>query len=230
MENLELKTESRDVLGKKTRFLRRQGVTPGHLFGHGLKSQSLQIPTATLEKLISRAGTTRLIKLQVDDTKTPHIVLIREVQKNPVSGQLIHVDFYQVNMKEKMTAEIPIVLVGDAPALKAKGHIMSHPLSHLSVECLPDRLPHRIEVDVTSLEELDAAIHVSDITLDPEVAILTDPDELVAKISEVAAAKIEEEEVAAEAEEGEEGEEAAEGEEGAEGKKAEGASEEQAES
>ncbi len=229
MENLELKTESRDVLGKKTRFLRRQGVTPGHLFGHGLKSRAVQVPTATIEKLISRAGTTRLIKLQVDDTKTPHIVLIREVQKNPVNGQLMHVDFYQVNMKEKMTAEIPIVLVGDAPALKAKGHIMSHPISHLSVECLPDKLPHRIEVDVTSLEELYDAIHVSDIVLDPEVTILTDPEELVARVSEVAAAKVEEEEVAAEAEEGEQGE-AAEGEEGAEGEKAEGASGEQSES
>jgi len=226
MESLELKTETRDVLGKKNRFLRRQGLTPGHLFGHGIKSQSLQCPTTTVERLVTRAGTTRLIKLQIDDIQTPHIVLIREIQKNPVSGQLLHVDFYQVNMKEKMTAEIPIVLVGDAPALKGKGHIMSHPLTRLSVECLPDKLPHRIEVDVSSLEELDDAIHVSDITLDSEVTILSDPEGLVAKVSEVAAAKIDEE-VAAETEEGVEGEEA---EEGVEAEKAEGASEEQAES
>ena len=197
MEILEIKSGTRDVLGKKTRFLRRQGLTPGHLFGHGIKSRALQCPTTDLERLVARAGTTRLVKLQVDDVKTPHMVFIREIQKNPVTGQLLHIDFYQVNMKEKMTADIPIVLIGQAPALKGKGRIMSHPLSHLSVECLPDRLPPRVEVDVSSLVELDDAIHVSDIRLESGVTILTNPEQLLAKVSEVAAAKVEEEEAAA---------------------------------
>jgi len=197
METLEIKTENRDTMGKKTRFLRRQGVTPVHLFGHGLKSRSLQCPTIEAERLAARAGTTRLVKLQIEDVGTPHMVFIREIQRNPVSGQLLHIDFFQVKMTEKMTAEIPIVLVGHAPAIKGKGRIMSHPLSHLSVECLPDKLPPRVEVDVSSLEEMEDAIHVKDISLDPEVTILTDPEQLVAKVSEVAAARVEEEEMAA---------------------------------
>jgi len=197
METLEIKTETREVLGKKTRFLRRQGLTPAHLFGHGLKSRALQVPTAELERLVARAGTTRLVKLAIEDAKAPHMVFIREIQKNPVTGQLLHIDFYQVKMTEKMTAEIPIVLTGHAPALKSKGRILSHPLSHLSVECLPEKLPYRIEVDVSSLGELDDAIHVSDIRLDPAVTVLTDPEQLVAKVSEVAAAKVEVEEAAA---------------------------------
>lgn len=212
MEAPNLKTTTREVLGKKTRFLRRQGITPSHLFGHGIKSKALQCPTTELERIVARAGTTRLISLHVDDEKGPRMVFIREIQKDAVTSQLLHIDFYQVKMTEKMTAEIPIVFTGLAPALKGKGRILTHPVSHISVECLPDKLPSQIEVDLSPLEELQNAIHVSDIVLGPEITIITDPEQLVVKVGEVAAARIEEEEeeeAAAEAAE----EEAAEGEE-----------------
>lgn len=217
MEALNLEVSTREVLGKKTRFLRREGITPTHLFGHNIKSLALECPTVELERTIAQASTTRLINLHIDKSE-PKMVLIREIQRDPISGLLLHIDFYQVRMEEKMTAEIPIVLVGEAPALKDKGRILTQPISHLSVECLPHKLPSLVEVDISPLIEMGNAIHVSDLVLGPDVTVTTDPEQLVVKVGEVAAAKAEEEEEAAkaleeaEAAEGEEAEAAGEAE------------------
>lgn len=193
MEELTLKATTREVLGKKTRFLRRQGITPVHLFGHSFKSQALQCQTAELSPVIGQAGTTTLINLEVDAEKRPRKVLIREIQKDVFGKQLLHVDFYQVRKTEKIKADIPIVLVGEAPALKLKGRMLLHPLSSLSIECLPDNLPHEISVDLSSLEEVDQAIHVRDLDLGTDIAVANDPDEMVVKISEKAISRVVEE-------------------------------------
>jgi large subunit ribosomal protein L25 len=185
MEKLKLKAEKREILGKKTRFLRRQGVTPAHLFGHGLASLALQCDTPTLQKTIARAGMTRLIALDIGGDKKPHSVFIREIQKEPRSGALLHVDFYQVKMTEKIKFDVPIVLVGEAPAMKEKGRTVAHSLTTLSVECLPDDLPPRIEVDISALENVEQSILVRDIVLGPGVTVLDEPDQLVVKVSEV---------------------------------------------
>lgn len=185
MEKLKLKAEKREILGKKTRFLRRQGVTPAHLFGHGLDSLALQCDTPTLQKTIARAGMTRLINLDVEGDKDLHSVFIREIQKEPRSGALLHVDFYQVKMTEKIKFDVPIVLTGEAPAMKEKGRTVAHSLTTLSVECLPDDLPPRIEVDISVLEEVEQSILVKDIALGPEVTVLDEPDQMVVKVSEV---------------------------------------------
>jgi large subunit ribosomal protein L25 len=204
MEKLKLKAEKREVLGKKTRFLRRQGVTPTHLFGHGLESLALQCDTPTLQKTIARAGMTRLIALDIEGDKQPHSVFIREIQKEPRSGALLHVDFYQVKMTEKIKFDVPIVLVGEAPAMKEKGRTVAHSLTTLSVECLPDDLPPRIDVDISVLEDAEQSILVKDIILGAEVTVLDDPEQLVVKVSEVKeeveAVPVAEEEVVEEAE------------------------------
>ncbi len=195
MDGLKLQLANREILGKKTRFLRRQGITPVHLFGHNVKSLALQCDTAELQRIIAHAGMTRLIALEVEGDKQPRSVFIREIQRNEISGQLLHVDFYQIRKEEKIKAEIPLVLVGEAPAMRLKGHILDQVLASLSVECLPDKLPPRIEVDLSSLEEVDQAIHVSDIALGPDITVITTPDQMVVKVSEVRA----EEEVVAKA-------------------------------
>jgi len=210
MEKLKLKANKRDILGKKTRFLRRQGVTPAHLFGDGLDSLALQCDTPTLKRMIVRAGMTRLIALDVEGDKKPHSVFIREIQKEPRSGDLLHVDFYQVKMTEKIKFDVPIVLTGEAPAMKEKGRTVAHSLTELSVECLPDDLPPRIEVDISVLEAVEQAILVRDIALGPEVTVLDEPDQMVVKISEVKAEVEEVVEEVVEAEEVEEGAEEAE--------------------
>ena len=202
MDDLTLQAAKRDVLGKKTRFLRRQGITPSHLFGHNIKSLALQCDTAQLQRIITQAGTTRLINLEIEKEKRPRSVFIREIQRDEVKRQLLHVDFYQVRKDEKIETDVPIVLVGEAPAMKGKGRILAHGVTSLSIECLPDRIPPQIEVDLSSLEEVGQAIHVKDIVLSPDITVTTAADQIVVKVNEVRVERVEEvvaEEVEAEA-------------------------------
>lgn len=201
MENLTLRVSNRDVLGKKTRFLRREGITPVHLFGHNLNSLALQCDTVQLQQLIAQAGMTKLINLEIEPEKQPKSVFIREIQRQPSTGALIHVDFYQIRKSEKIKVEVPIVLTGEAPAMKLKGRSLMQTLNNLSIECLPDKLPPQIEVDLSPLEEANQAIHVRDITLGSGITINTDPDQLVVKITEAVAEKVVEEVVTEEVEE-----------------------------
>ena len=210
MEELTLTAENRNVLGKRNRFLRRQGVTPAHVFGHGIESLALQCDTTELRSIIAHAGETRLINLNIKGDNQPRNVFIREIQRDVISRQLLHIDFYQVKMGEKMEVEVPIVLVGEAPAMKGKGRMISHGITELSIECLPDKVPPQIEVDISILEEIEQAIQVKDIILDPDITVNIDPEQLVVKITEVMV--VEEEVEVVEEEEGVEGEEAVEGE------------------
>jgi large subunit ribosomal protein L25 len=212
MQELIIKATKRDVLGKKTRVLRRRGITPAHLFGHSLESLALQCDSNELKKIVANAGTTRLISLSVEGEKEAKSVFLREIQRDALSRELLHVDFYQIRKGEKMTMDVPIVLIGDAPALKGKGRILSRGTTVLSLECLPEKVPPQIEVDISILTELDQSIHIKDIVLDPDILVHDDPELLVVKVSEIVI-KIEEEKpvVVAEAEAGAEGEAAAEG-------------------
>lgn len=203
MEGLKLEADKRDILGKKTRFLRRQGITPAHLFGHGLESLPLQCDTAKLQRVIARAGRTRLISLGVEGDKEPRSVFIKEIQRDPRTGELLHVDLFQIRKAEKVRVDVPIVLVGEAPAMKAKGYTLTHSLTSLSIECLPDKLPPQIEVDLSPLEEVGQAIYLRDIPFSPDITVHNDPDQMVVRVSEIRVEKVEEvavpEEVAAEA-------------------------------
>ena len=126
MEQLELEVTEREILGKKVRFLRRQGVTPLHVFGHGIESMALQCDTAKLQQVLAKAGKTRLINLKLDKEKSPRPAVVREVQIEPLTGESLHVDFYQVQMAEQVKVEVPIVLTGEAPALRLKGNTLMH--------------------------------------------------------------------------------------------------------
>jgi len=192
VEDLTLQAAKRNILRKKTRFLRRQGITPTHLFGHSIKSLALQCDTLQLKHIIARAGMTRPINLEVEDDKRPKSVFIREIQSNPISKQLIHVDFYQVRKGEKIKIEVPVVLIGEAPAMKGKGRMITHGITSLSIECLPENLPSQIEVDLSPLEEVNQAIHVRDIVFSPDITVHADPDQLLVKVSEVMIKEVEE--------------------------------------
>jgi len=200
LADLTLKAEKRDVLGKKTRFMRRQGITPTHLFGHGIESLALQCNTADIQRIIAKGGTTRLIDIVIEVEKHPRSAFIREIQRDEISGQLLHVDFYQINKTEKITANIPVILTGEAPALKARDNMIEHLINEIGVECLPDKLPPQIEIDLSPLEETGQSIHVRDIMLGKDISITTDPEQIIVKISRVKAAAEETEEVVAEEE------------------------------
>jgi large subunit ribosomal protein L25 len=181
-ERIELKVENRAVLGKKVKFLRDKGVVPVHLFGHNVESASLQGNAVVLGKVVSQAGRTRLINLKVGSSDKAHAVMVREVQKDPIKGNLLHVDFYEVNMAEKIKVEVPIVIVGESPALKIRENMLYQTLNSLHIECLPDKMPDRISVDISSIVEVDQAIHVKDVVL-PDITILNDADLTVVKVS-----------------------------------------------
>jgi len=201
VEKIELQATTRNILGKKVRFLRRQGHTPVHLFGHGTKSLALQCETAPLKQVLAQAGKTKLVHIKVDKSKRARNVVVREVQKSALTDELLHVDFYQVRLTEKLAVEIPITTMGEAPALKAKDNFLTQELNNLSIECLPDQIPERIEVDISILTDAGRAIYVKDIKLDKEIAILDDPEQLVYKISAKAIEVAEVTEEAPEAEE-----------------------------
>jgi large subunit ribosomal protein L25 len=193
MDKIELEVTNREILGKKVKHLRRQGITPVHLFGHGIKSLALQCDTDELERVLSQAGHTGLIGLKLDKEKKPRPVVIREFDRDWRRGKLLHVDFYQVKMEEKIRLEVPIVLVGEAPALKSKDNMLEHELEALTIECLPAKIPAGVEVDISSFTEPGQAIRVKDIALDKDVIVLNDPELVVVKISFRPVEKVEEE-------------------------------------
>ncbi len=192
MEQIELQASNREILGSKVRFLRRQGIIPVHLLGHNIKSVALQCNAAQLQRVLARAGKTRLISLRLDGAKRPVNVVVREIQRDPPTGELLHVDFYQVRMAEKIKVEVPIVPVGEAPALKVKENMLLQELNKLTIECLPDKIPANIEVDLSSLIEAGQSIHVGDITLEEGVTVLNDPELVMVKIAVRHVEKVEE--------------------------------------
>jgi len=206
VDKIALKVANREILGKKVKHLRRQGITPVHLFGHGIESLAIQCNTDELERVLAKAGHTGLISLKLGREKESRNVVVREFVRDWRRGQLIHVDFYQVKMEEEIRLEVPVVLVGEAPALKSKDNMLEHELEALTVECLPAKIPSNLEVDVSSFTEPGQAIRVKDIVIDKDVTILNDPELVVVKISFRPVEKVEEEVI-------EEAEEAAEAEE-----------------
>ena len=205
----ELKVAPRDVLGKKVKALRRQGVTPANIYGSHVESQSIQVVTEELRHVIKTAGRNDIVYLRLDGDE-PRPTFLRDIQQNPVTDAVLHVDFLQISLREKVKADVPLHLVGLAPAVDTLGGILMHGLDHVSVEALPTEVPSFIEVDVTSLAEINQALHVSDVQVPDGVTILTDVEQVIAKVAPPAVEP--EPEVAEEAEavEGEAAEEGAE--------------------
>ena len=230
MEQIELHVVTRELMGKKSRFLRRQGITPVHLFGYDTEPMALQCETLQLKQVLKTAGKTKLVGLRVDKHRKPRNVVVREVQKNALSGELVHVDFFQVSMEEKIKVEVPVVLVGEALALKSKTNMMVHELAAVDIECLPDRIPESIQVDISGLVEDDQSIQVKDLVLGEGVVALSNPEQVIVRIAPLKIEKVEEKPVVAEAvAEGAEGAEAAPAAEGApgEGKESKGSKKEE---
>jgi large subunit ribosomal protein L25 len=181
-EKIELKIDEREVLGKKVKFLRNKGLVPAHLFGHNVDSRALQGNASTLDKVLSQAGKTRLINLKIGKSQKAHNVMVREVQRDPIRGNLLHIDFYEVNMAEKIKVEVPILIIGESPALKIRENMLYQTLNSLLIECLPDKMPDRIPVDIGIIKEVEQSVHVRDIAI-PDVSILNEPDLVIAKVS-----------------------------------------------
>ena len=214
---LELVVDARSVLGKQTKRLRRAGNVPGVVYGKGTASIPVQVDAKRFETLYHAAGRTTIFQLEIPGTG-PRSAIIKSVQRHPLSGRAIHIDFFLPDLTIELQVDVPLVFVGEAPAIEATGGSLFTSLSSIKVSALPADLPHEVTVDVTPLVDLEAAIHVRDLGVESDtVHVLTDPDEIVARV--MPPRVIEEPVVEEEGEEGEgeEGEAAAgEGEEGPE--------------
>lgn len=211
-----LKVEKRTILGKKVKKLRREGITPGNVYGKDVKSTAVQANTKDFMKVFDEAGETSLVDLELESKTLP--VLIQNIYKD-YRGTILHADFFQVNLKEKVKASIPLEFVGEPKAVVEKIGILARITNEVEVEALPTELPENIEVNVEPLAQIDEQITVGDLKVPQGVTLLSDPNQVVAKIEELiskeALEQAAEEAAAAEAAkaEGEEAEAPAEGEE-----------------
>lgn len=227
MDRIALKAEEREILGKKVKNLRSKGFIPAHVFGKNLNTEHVTVSALDFKKVYDQVGETGLIDLKIGAEKI-RPVLIRGVQLDPVRDNLLHIDFYQVNLAEKVKVAVPIEIFGEeAEAVHTGEAVVIQPISEIEVEALPGDLPEKITVDITSLQAIDDAILVSSLKVPEGVTVLADPEAVVVKLDSAVTEEMKKllEEQAAEAaaataasvtEEGAEGE-AKEGEEGKEG-------------
>lgn len=199
MDKIVLNARERKRIGKGLNALRREGGLPGIIYGGEIDPVPVILDMIEASKLLSNVTSSQLITLKVDgDT---HNALVRGRQRHPIRGDLLHVDFQAVSMTEKLKASIPLVMEGEAPARTEYDAVIVSGIESLDVQSLPEDLPERIIVDVTRLVEIGDALYVRDLSLPPNVEILTDLDELVAVANPQMAEEIEEEVVEEELEE-----------------------------
>ncbi|GEM_PF-67078 len=192
MEALVQEVELRSVQGKKVKRLRRSGVTPANIYGRGMESVPVQVATAQMEALLARAGRTHMITLKSPSFNEERHVLIREVQRDAITRKLLHVDFYQVSLKEKIRVEVPLILQADSPASRRKDLVVLELLSAIEVECLPTDIPEKILVDTSKLVESGDRVLVKDLVVSDKVTILNHPEDVIAQVQYAKAAVLEE--------------------------------------
>ena len=178
-----LKVSKRTVLGRKVKKLRKEGILPANIFGKKIKSSSIQISEKDFEKIFHDTGKTGLIELQSDKNNVP--VLIHSVTYHPVNEKPLHVNFQQVDLKEKVTARVPIVMTGEPVAIKEKKGSLLTLISELEVEALPSDLPENIKVDISGLSDVNQSIKVQELKIDSKIKILIPPDTEIARIAEI---------------------------------------------
>ena len=215
--DLQIAVDARTASGKATKRLRAVGIVPGVVFGKKAGSVPVQLDAKAFEALYREAGRTSIIKVTVDGGSTTSVV-IKSVQRNPLTGRAVHVDFFAPDLTHEMQADVPIAFIGEAPAIEEFSGTLFTSLDHLKVKALPADMPHEITVDLSSLVDLDATIFVRDLAVQAEtITVLNDPDEMVAKVMpprveeepEPVAEELEGEAAEGEAGEGEAGEAAA---------------------
>jgi large subunit ribosomal protein L25 len=176
-QRLELRAEPRSVLGKHVRRLRHQGLVPANIYGHGA-SRAFQAPATAVEHLLAHGGRTGMVNIAIDGQS--QTALLKEIQRDPRSGHLLHLEFQAVSLDESVTSAVPVRFVGESPAVSKLDGVMTHPRSELRVTARAEDLPDVIEVDLSVLEELHSAIHVSDLPESSTYKFVDPPEEVLA--------------------------------------------------
>ena len=179
-DRLTLELQPRNTFGKKVRSLRRAGIIPVHLYGPGIDPLSLQCESRTLIRALAQAGGSTAISIKVDGDE--HLAFVREVQWDPVRGALFHVDFLRAEVTQPVSAEVSLVLVGDSPGAREVNGTVVQQLRSLTIEALPLDMPQDLSVDLSSLTQPDGIIRAGDVPLPDNNTLLTDPENVVARI------------------------------------------------
>lgn len=182
--------ETRTIVGKKVGQLRARGLVPVAVYGPKVKPLKLQIPYRPLEVTLMKAGGTNLIDLNVNGET--HVVLAREVQRDVLRGSILHVDFFVVDQSSKIRMEVPIHLINESPVVAARKGILLTGTNTVTVETLPRHLIHVVEVDLSKLVEIGDSITIADLDLGPDVTIINEPEEMLARVAQTSADRAEE--------------------------------------
>jgi large subunit ribosomal protein L25 len=189
MEEVVLKAQKRDVIGKQVKALRRAGRLPAILYGRSITPMAVTFDYKETSRILPYVTSSQLVVIEMEGEQ--HHALVREKQLHPVLGSLLHVDFNVVSMTEKLRAAVSLHLVGESPAVKDFDGILVTTLEELDVECLPKYLPERIDIDVSVLKQIGDVIHVRDLALDEHIEVLTDPGEMVVLVTAPEAEEVE---------------------------------------
>lgn len=186
-EKHQIKAQERSVTGKKVKKIRKEGFVPSTIYGRGLESKSVQFKKIEVERLFEEAGESGLVELLLNEEKLP--ILFKNPQYHPVEGNLLHIDCYKVNLKEKITATVPIEFIGDSQAV-IDGNVLVEVSNEVEVSALPTDLPQSITVDISILKTLEDMITVEDIKLDDKIEMVTQLDQVIVKIEEPRAEEV----------------------------------------
>ena len=182
MEKVVLKAQIREMLGKKVKQLRTIGLIPVVLYGKGFKNVNLTVDTKALDKVLQKAGTSTIVDLEIEGGEN-HKILIHEPQRDAVTSNILHVDFYKVNMSQTIHTEIPLSFVGVSPAVAdLEGNLITNK-DALEVECLPGELVSEIEVDISKLVTFEDLIKVSDLNIPSGIEVQAEPEEIIAQVT-----------------------------------------------
>ncbi|MCA1646330.1 MAG: 50S ribosomal protein L25 [Chloroflexi bacterium] len=199
---IELQAEPRDVFGKHVRRLRRQGIVPANIYGHG-DARPIQAPARSLEHMLLDGGRTGIVTIAFDGGA--ETALLKEIQRDPRSGQILHIEFQAVSLTEEVISTVPVRFVGESVAVTKLGGVLTHPRTELRLAAQAQHLPESIEVDVSAIVELHGAIHVSDLPESSTYKFLDPPEEVLAIVQPPTEEEVEAEAEAAEGAEAEGG-------------------------
>jgi large subunit ribosomal protein L25 len=186
MEEIVLNMEPRTVVGKQVKALRRDGNVPAVLYSRRGEPVILQANNRELLRVLQRAGGSRLVKLNISGAQDAPMALVREVQREPIKGSVLHVDFFGVSMTEAIKLEIPIRYEGASPAVTRNEGVLIHSMDAIEIECLPGDLIDAVAIDVSTLEKVGDVIRVSDLKGPAAVKLLADPEATVARVTYLA--------------------------------------------
>lgn len=187
-----LKAEPRQMVGKKVGRLRRAGIMPATVYGHNIEPQNIQVNAHAFRMTFRKAGPTQLIDLEIEG-QAPRAVLVRQTSIDPKRNALLHVEFFQANLREKITTHVPLHFVGDSPAVR-DGGIFLPIVDHIDITSFPQDVPAGgIEVDISQIAEINGVIHVGDIPLASDIELVTPVDEVACKVNPPTAEEVVEE-------------------------------------